>query len=84
MSYDKVREDTAPGIIEVLWSKVKRQVESRNKKFRLFTVKELIKEAVAQFNASALEKYLEHAQVEEKSQTVEYFIVAVVFYNEFK
>ena len=67
MSYDKVREDIAPGIIEVLWSKVKRQVVSRNKKFRLFAVKELIKEAVAQFNASVLAKYLEHAQVEEKS-----------------
>ena len=50
----------------MLWSKVKRQVASRNMNFRLSTVEELTREAVSQFNASEFAKYVEHVLVKEQ------------------
>ena len=52
--------------IEMLWSKVKRQVASKNMNFRLSTVEELTREAVAEFSASEFAKYVEHVLVEEQ------------------
>ena len=50
----------------MLSSKVKLQVASRNMNFHLYTVKELTREAVSQFNANEFTNYVEHVLAEER------------------
>ena len=49
----------------MVWSKIKREVATKNLDFRLSTVEEITKQAVLKFTASEFNKYIEHVKYEE-------------------
>ena len=51
--------------MDVVWSKIKREVATKNLNFRLSAVEEMTRKAVLKFTASEFTKYVEHVNVEE-------------------
>ena len=51
--------------IEMVWSKIKKEVATKNLNFRLSAWEEMTKQAVLKFTASEFTKYVEHVKLEE-------------------
>ena len=52
-------------LIEMVWSKIKRGVATKNSNFRLSAVQEMTKQVMLKFTASEFTKYVEHVKLQE-------------------
>ena len=64
----------------MVWSKIKREVATKNLNFRLSTVEEITKQAVLKFTASEFTKYVEHVKLEDLNyKQINWYIIWSIF-----
>ena len=66
--------------IEMVWSKIKREVATKNLIIRLATGEEITKQAVLKFTASEFTKYVEHVKLEELNyKQINWYIIWLIY-----